>query len=243
MPDDKVTADPKPPAKKKAAPKKAAAKRSAPRRSKKPAPTTVNGPDFEASETPAAALAFEQYYALGEQRGLRKLAEQRVAGFEAERAAQGAEPLSTVDRNRKYEAEFKSVGRWSAGHHWQHRVKERDWQAFESRRREVHADLTRIRDDLIIGVRVDVGRYLNQLAKEATDPNAAPIMITDAKSLRTVLDMLTELSGVELADIGRHRPPPPDGETDEDGAGGAPAAGSAESALRGLERLLRRATE
>lgn len=199
------------------------ARKSAPRR-----PVRLQGDEI--GETPAAALAWESYYHLGEQRSLAKLAEQRVANA----LAQTATVLSPKARARKVEAELASLKRWSTQHGWQEAVKDRDRENFAILRREMLQEMRGIRSDLTLAVKVELGRVLRKLAKD-TRPDADPIIVKTAKDLQTLLEVLVQVTGVELDHL------------DDDAVNGPTNGGvssdrDAAAVQRSIERLLRRAS-
>jgi hypothetical protein len=74
-------------------------------------------------ETPQAARAFEDYYDLGEDRSLRKLADSR-----------GQE-------EGKRRARLATLEQWSSKHHWQERIIQRDREKAAAKRKKHDADI------------------------------------------------------------------------------------------------------
>ncbi len=70
-------------------------------------------------ETPQAAQAFEDYYDLGDDRSIRKLAES----------------------NQKYIKSVSKLLKWSTEHGWQERVKVRDRERAEAKRKKHDAEI------------------------------------------------------------------------------------------------------
>lgn len=70
-------------------------------------------------ETPQAAQAFEDYYNLGDDRSIRKLAES----------------------NQKYIKSVSKLLKWSTEHGWQERVKARDRERAEDKRKKHDAEI------------------------------------------------------------------------------------------------------
>ncbi len=70
-------------------------------------------------ETPQAAQAFEDYYDLGDDRSLRKLAES----------------------NQKHSKHIANLMKWSVEHGWQERVKLRDRERAEAKRKKRDAEI------------------------------------------------------------------------------------------------------
>lgn len=75
-------------------------------------------------ETPIAAQAFEDYYDLGDERSIRKLAES----------------------NQKHSKHIANLMKWSTEHRWQERVIERDRQKAEAKRKKREAEIDKMDD-------------------------------------------------------------------------------------------------
>jgi hypothetical protein len=185
-------------------------------------------------ETPAAALAFEMYFAMGEHRSLRKLAEERV---NAETAQTGSKP-SARERARALAAEEKSLFRWSGSHLWQERVEQRDREEFALRRAaERKEDIRRlraIRRSFLTALQIDTDRLL---AKIAQSTNGAPVLLSNMRDIRTAVDLLQELAGVPVGSVN---------DLDDDDApveAGNIATSNVEALRRSITRLIHRAAQ
>lgn len=132
-------------------------------------------------ETPNALQAFEDYWAMGDGRSLRKLA---VAYKER--------------TNGGHEAPTKQLGqlfKWSSQHHWEDRVKQRIADE-EARLNEAERKRNKaFRDRVRTGIEVDVRAYLQSIA----DSKGA-VLAEDAASLERMTKLFLALGGDPVAE-------------------------------------------
>jgi len=136
------------------------------------------------NETPAAARAFEDYWDMGEERSLPKLA---VAYSERTEDGQ-AHALSTLKE-------------WSSVHGWQERVKQRDAEAAAERRAALNRRATRFRAHLLDGLETDIRLKLQELQ------SGSPVLVQDANGLDKMAKLYFQLAEQPLVDaqsIGLH---------------------------------------
>jgi len=130
-------------------------------------------------EPPQALRAFEDYYGMGEGRSLPKLAKQYRASAEA---------VPTKQATR--------LKLWSAAHKWQQRVKDRDQATTQARAKQVAERAMKFRERVLVGIEVDVNRYLQALQNRGSEG----IMAEDAASLERLVVLFFKLAEQPLTD-------------------------------------------
>ncbi len=110
-------------------------------------------------ETPTAAQAFEDYYALGDGRSLRKLAKS----------------------NQKHSKHIANLMQWSAAHGWQERVKARDREIAEAKRKQKDAAIEAMNER-----HAQTGMSLQAKGLKRADELLAQDVVSDLGSLRMI---------------------------------------------------------
>lgn len=131
-------------------------------------------------ETPAALQAFEDYWAMGDGRSLRKLAvayKERTAGGQAV-------PTRQVGQ----------LFKWSTQHHWEDRVKDRTQEEADLARRKLRARADRQRERIMVGLEVGMARLL-----QAID-NGEVVLVGDIGDLATGARLYFQVAGEPLAE-------------------------------------------
>ena len=129
-------------------------------------------------EPPQALRAFEDYYGMGEGRSLPKLARQYRASAEA---------VPTKQATR--------LKLWSAAHKWQQRVKDRDQATTQARAKQVAERAMKFRERVLVGIEVDVHRYL-----KALENSKDGLMAEDAASLEKLVKLFFQLAEQPLGE-------------------------------------------
>ena len=132
-----------------------------------------------AEETADAQQGFEDYWALGDGRSLRKLA----AAYEGQ--TEGEPPTR----------DLHTIERWSSSHGWQARVKDRIIEESELVRAQLRKESVAFRRKLVAGIDVDVNRYLKKLADSKDE-----IMAGDANALDKLAKLYFQLVEEPLVD-------------------------------------------
>lgn len=125
--------------------------------------------------------AFEDYWDLGEDRSLQKLA----ARYRTARNA--GEKVPTVQPS--------TLKRWSGEFDWQERIAQRTAQELMERRRRLKARVERMRETAMTGLEADIHRYIQQLRANKGDP----ILVKSLDSLSKALEEFFKLGGEPLA--------------------------------------------
>jgi len=132
-------------------------------------------------ETPAAQEAFEDYYGMGPERSLPKLAQ----GYEEEKGR--GEAVPTVSEKTLYE--------WSRKHNWQARIVARVEEDAEVVRKKLQERAIAFRERLAGAIEVDVSRRLERLnATEGT------ILAESAGDVEKLGKLYFQLTGQPLAE-------------------------------------------
>jgi hypothetical protein len=141
-------------------------------------------------ETPAAAQAFEDYWALGDGRSLENL----LAVY-AERSRNGEDtPTNTKS----------TLAAWSTNHAWQARCKQRIAEEAERTREQMRKRADKFRERVATGIETDVSRYITRLAS-----GKGEVLAEDAASLERLTKLFFQLVEQPLAD--RHEVSGPGG--------------------------------
>jgi hypothetical protein len=142
----------------------------------------------EPAETPNARQAFEDYWALGPGRSLRKLT------TEYRRRSDGGEEVPTT-RERTLEE-------WSAAFGWVGRCAQREAEEAAERRAKTKERAERFRDRVMRALEIDASAYAQQVFA-AVGPDGAlsgPVLITDAASLDRAVKLFFQLAEDPLSD-------------------------------------------
>jgi len=137
-------------------------------------------------ETPNSKQAFEDYYGLGPERSVRKLAEH----YKAESAAGKAVPTKRL----------RTVGEWSSRFDWPKRVIARVEEDGAEVRKQLQERSIQFRLRLATAIEVDVSRYLSRLALMGS----REMMADDAVSVERLGKLFFQLTGQPLAEKIEH---------------------------------------
>lgn len=143
-------------------------------------------------ETPDALQAFEDYWAMGDERSLPKLAE-----LYANRKRTG-QPVPTVQES--------ALKRWSTSHGWQERCKQRITEEAARTREENRRAVARVRARTMKAIEADLGLYAQRVAK------GEAVLAQDAASLERMTKLYFQLAEEPLSDRYELRGPGPGGE-------------------------------
>jgi hypothetical protein len=131
-------------------------------------------------ETPAALQAFEDYWAMGDGRSLRKLAvayKERTAGGQAV-------PTRQVGQ----------LFKWSTQHHWEDRVKDRTLEEADLARRKLRARADKQRERIMVGLEVGMARLLQAIDKGEV------VLVGDIADLATGAKLYFQVAGEPLTE-------------------------------------------
>ncbi len=132
-------------------------------------------------ETPEALQAFEDWYALGQERSLRKL-----GGLYRERSENG-QAVPTV--------RFATLGEWSTRWGWQERCKQRIAEEAEAQRMALRERVKRHRERLLGAIEVDSARLIERLRNTTGE-----VLAQDAGSLEKLTKLYFQLAEEPLAE-------------------------------------------
>lgn len=131
-------------------------------------------------ETPSALQAFEDYWAMGDDRSLPKLAvmyrEKRGRGEQA--------PTKRLSQ----------LAEWSTTHHWQDRCKSRIEEEAEIARRKHRARVDRQRERIMLGIEVGSAKFLQAIERGEV------VLVEDIGDLATGTRLYFQVAGEPLAE-------------------------------------------
>ena len=132
-------------------------------------------------ETPNAQQSFEDYYGLGPERSLRKLAD------EYEQRQQTADKPPTV--------RFETLATWSTEHNWQQRIIDRVREDGEEVRESLRERAVAFRERVAGAIEVDVTRLLQRL-----QDTKGELLAESAADLERLVKLYYQLAEQPLSD-------------------------------------------